>query len=352
MVCAAWQAVQPRASTDAPPHEAAPGRLEDLTLRHLQWRLGRLRLELEEARLQGVAVRDGAGREWQLQAETLHLRGLRLWGELRARAAHAGGWRLDALEGLEGVLRVFVVDAAWIVDADITLPLQHGRLDFDRVAVEHVGPDSAMGISRGGVYLDAPHLGRRYLYVFTAGEVPGAEYGHRAHGGPTRRGALDLKALLEGLLDARRTGPLGRPAEPRLYAMLDRTRLAGELQCGDGVLAAPGLRVVMSGKPNGRNRVGLSAPAVGREMLLRLPALQLSETSLALAAGQASTGLACGSAEMAVQILRQGRGEAPSGLRLDLRVEQAVAHQLSLSLPLVRSARPGPAAKPVHARSG
>ena len=43
---------------------------------------------------------------------------------------------------------------------------------FNRVTVEHVGPDSSMGLSPMGLYVDAPN-GRNYLYLlaFETGTV-------------------------------------------------------------------------------------------------------------------------------------------------------------------------------------
>ncbi len=312
-------------------------------LRGLAGTFGPLHATVEELQLRGAQVALDAQGLRSLAADTAVLRGLVLEGRLPSQAPAPARVELSALAGLEGMLRVFVTDAAWIVDADITLPVQHGRLDFNRVVIEHVGPNSAMGIGRGGVYVDAPNLGRRYLYLFTAAELPGLEVQGEGRGRAADRGRLEIEPFLQGLF-RKPAQALGRPADLRLFAtLLARTRLAGELQCGDGVLAAAGARIVLSGKATGRNRMGLSAPVLGRELLLRLPELQAAEAAWVLPQLQLHTGAVTGHAELRLQ------RDAHRGARLQARMEHATVH--GLRLVFRRSASRAPAAAPARAHS-
>jgi hypothetical protein len=54
-------------------------------------------------------------------------------------AAAADTVRLEPLGTVQGRLRVGIRDAHWVIDADITMPVDAGRIDFDRVVVEHIG---------------------------------------------------------------------------------------------------------------------------------------------------------------------------------------------------------------------
>lgn len=343
--------MQPERFIGIDDEDAARASAGELVLRDLQWQQGALRGRLEEVVLREVSMLNGPHGLRRLAAASVELRGLTASSTLRASTSPPlGTWRFDMLRGMDGTLRAFVTDAAWIVDADITLPLQHGRLNFDRVVVEHVGPNSVMGLSRGGLYLDAPHLGRRYLYVFTAPEVPGASFEQRADGQQhiAYRGAIDLHAFMAGLLGGAGRA-LGRPADPAVFTMLDRTRLTGELQCGDGLLSMPGGRVVFSGKSVGRNRIGLSSAVLARELLLRLPDLQADELQLDLPQGWLTTGMVRAEAELSLAAIGRREGAAPMAWDLRLRVERATVQQLTLVSE--SSARPGLAAGPARARS-
>ena len=68
------------------------------------------------------------------------------------------------------------VFAAWKLDVDITMPVLAGRIDFDRVVVEHVGPNSCMGVAREGIYVEAPHRDRTELVGFAGPAIAGVTY--------------------------------------------------------------------------------------------------------------------------------------------------------------------------------
>lgn len=200
----------------------------------------------------------------------------RLTGAPRVDPAALGPWRLEALAGMRGALHAFISDAIWVLDVEVRLAIERGCIDFNRTTVAHLGPDSHMGISRGGIHVDAPRLGRKYLYLFTAREIPGAQFETRGAGrsrGVTDRGRLDLHAFVEGLLSHQPFALPGRMANRQLEATLDRTRLTGELVLGDGRLGTQDHHLVLAGQAQGRNRVIVSAAVLSHELVLRLPEL-------------------------------------------------------------------------------
>lgn len=315
------------------------GGLQSMSLRGVQLRAGPFAGRVGGVELRGLSFGVGSHGEMQLAAESAELQGLELAGSLDAWPAGPADWQFDPLAGLDGVLRAFITDAAWIVDADITMPVRSGHIDFDEVTVEHIGPNSSMGISRGGLYLDVPSVGRRYLYVFTAAQVPGALFERRAASGGGRiedRGAIDIARLLLGLL---RDGMPGRPADPQVDELLDRTRVAGDLQLGDGLLRGAGLQLALSGRAEGRNRVTLSASELAQGLELRMP--QLQAASLAFEAGglHAEAEAITGGVLLRVEPLR--KLDRATALRLHLTVDRATVQGLRLSL--ARNAARAPA---------
>ena len=187
-----------------------------------------------------------------------------------------GHWRLEPLAALDGTLHADIVDAAWIFDADVTIPIASGRVDFNRATVEHIGPDSSMGISRMGVYVDAPN-GRTYLFLLTATHVPGVRFERRSGGllpgWSGDRGAVDLRPLLECVL----TGmPLGTLATG-VRDMVSRTSVRGELRLGDGVVGDDRHRIVLTGRDQGRNHLAVSLTRSDSGSVLRMPALSAGE---------------------------------------------------------------------------
>ncbi|MED5618965.1 hypothetical protein [Ideonella sp. BN130291] len=270
-------------------------RADRFIARGLSLRLGAVHATVAELQLQGVDLllavpgAPGAGPLRGGHIDQVLLQGVDITpggaAALPAVPVSPAAWRLEPLAGLEGTLRALVTDAAWIVDADITLPLQAGVLDFDRVVVEHVGPNSVMGISRGGLYVDAPNLGRRYLLLFTGADVPGARFEHRSAGFGARvseRGAIDLAGLVQGLLSRADTAPIGKPANEEVQASLDRTRLSGELHLGDGWLGTARQHAALVGQAHGKNRVSLLAEVLGHKLVASIPELTASEAAFDL----------------------------------------------------------------------
>jgi hypothetical protein len=199
-----------------------------------------------------------------------------LAGPLRGADGARQRWRLDPLGALDGTLHADIVDAAWIFDADVTIPISGGRVDFNRATVEHIGPDSSMGMSRMGVYVDAPN-GRTYLILLSATHVPGAHFERRdgglLPGWSGDRGSIELQPLLECLLSGMHIGTLATG----IADMISRTRVRGEFRLGDGVIGNQRHRIVLAGRESGRNHVGLSSAPSGRGIVLRMTELSAAQ---------------------------------------------------------------------------
>lgn len=283
--------------------EALPLQLERMELQDWSWQMQGCRLFAARICLRGLAARPArpgdaravppfdalTAREVECQGVEIELQAPLAQAAAAAGRVAGGPWHLDPFAGLHGFVHAFITDALWKVDAEVRVPLAQGVVDFDRVTVAHIGPDSSMGLSRGGLYLDAPHGGRQYLYLWTEGEMPGAVYEQRdGRGRVASRGRLDLRGFIEGVLTAGllAEGSLpGRPGHRRLAATLDRTRLNGEVQLGDGPFGPPGLQFVLDGHEQGCNKVIVSATVVSHKLLLRLPDLHASQARGALAGG-------------------------------------------------------------------
>jgi hypothetical protein len=197
-------------------------------------------------------------------------------GANAAGQAAAGAWCLGPLATAEGTLRAEIVDAHLLFDADVTVPIRHGQIDFNETTVEHVGPDSSMGVSRLGLYVDAPN-GRSYVYQFSSVPVAGVEFEQRSvslGSWVTDRGKLRLQPFGEGLLLQGAGGPgLGFTEQARL--LFDRTAVSGDVQLSDGKFTAPGVEADLTGSADGRNAIRLKSGAVGRGLTLEMASLSV-----------------------------------------------------------------------------
>ena len=246
------------------------------------------RFELNELVAQ-VRIDAGTPRLRSLDAAQAELAGVKMQGIpappapafARRSATTAGPWCLGALAAADGTLRAEIVDAHLLFDADVTVPVRQGQIDFRDASVEHVGPDSRMGVSRLGLYVDAPN-GRSYLYQFPSAPVDGVEYERRgAVPGPwvTDRGKLRLQPFGESLLGHSAAAPaMGFTQQAR--QLFDRTAVSGELQLGDGRLAVPGLQAEFAGRADRRNLVRLHSEAVGRGFTLEMGSLSVRDAVL------------------------------------------------------------------------
>lgn len=302
----------------------ADGGLLELGVRRLECvslRLAAGTLVVEVARLvlqdavAVVRVEHGRLHLVRLQAASAELSGLALHGPVtlpappaagsHAAVAGAGRWRLDPLAAADGTVRAEIVDAHLLFDADVTVPIRQGRVDFNKATVEHVGPDSRMGVSRLGLYVDAPN-GRSYLYQFPATAVAGVSYERRgAMLGPwvSDRGNLQLQPFGETLLQQHPAGAaLGLTEQAR--QLFDRTAVSGDVQLGDGTLAVAGLRLELAGRTQGHNVVRLHSEAVGRGLTVDVASLRVRNAALEAGLGGVHWDEAAGAATL--RLLRAG----------------------------------------------
>lgn len=249
--------------------------------------------------------------------------------DIAARQAAADAWCLGPLGEADGTVRGEITDAHLLFDADVTVPIRHGQIDFNDATVEHVGPDSRMGVSRLGFYVDAPN-GRSYLYQFASAPLAGVEFERRgALLSPwvSERGKLRLQAFAESML-RQGLGGHGQGLTEQARVLLGRTALSGEVQLGDGRFAVPGLHAQMEGRSEGRNAVLLRSEAVGRGLTVETASLAARNAVAKWRGAQ----LACDkiTAQFKLQLFVEGpqmrfvleleNGKA-AGPRLDLRHE-------------------------------
>jgi hypothetical protein len=238
------------------------------------------RLALHELVAQ-VRMEQGAPRLLALQAAAAELSGVKADGPLVYKGIPKGefAWSLAPLAAAEGKVRADIKDAHLMFDADVTVPIRQGQVDFNAATVEHVGPDSRMGVSPAGVYVDAPN-GRSHVYQFPPAPLAGVEFERRGLGPwVSDRGRLRLQAFAESLLVHVRSGhKLGLTAQTR--ELLARTWLSGEVQLGDGKFAVPGVRADLAGRAQGSNLVRVLSEAVARGLTLEMAALSARHASL------------------------------------------------------------------------
>lgn len=236
-------------------------------------------------------------RSWQVRDLTI---GAAELTGVEASAAWAGTMgdaiddlRLDALADLDGVLRAFVTDALWFVDAELTVPIVDGRVRIAAIDVEHIGPNSRLGVDPRGLFVQAPHGGRAYLASFGAGATPSVA--------PpvTPAGELDLAALIAAVLGRRAGAPTLARAD--LLPALLRTSLVGELQLGNGALGGAGRYILLAGREEQRNGIELSSPALGERLVVHMPRLLATSTEIMLAAHVLRTATLAGAIDLVIQ---------------------------------------------------
>lgn len=329
--------------------------IQRLTVASLRVASGPLMLEVEHLALHQVValVRSEGGRPrlWTLEAAGAELSGMKVQApvvfpqparsEPYALHAHGGAaasgdgpadrqaaasWCLGPLGDADGTIRAEILDAHLLFDADVTVPIRHGQVDFNAATVEHVGPDSRMGVSRLGIYVDAPN-GRSYLYQFPSAPVAGVAYERRgAMLAPwaTDRGKLLLQAFGEALL-RQCAGAKGAGFTEQARLLFDRTAVSGEVRLGDGRFVVPGVQGELAGRGEGRNTVRLHSEAVGRGLSVELASLLVRNASV----GVGDTRLECDEAAGALR-LRLFVADAQVRLAFELANMKMAGLRLSL----------------------
>ncbi|SFL86664.1 hypothetical protein [Variovorax sp. OV329] len=255
--------------------------------------------------------------------------------DIAAGGAPARAWSLEPLTTADGTIHATITDAHLLFDADVTVPIRHGQVDFNDATVEHVGPDSRMGVSRMGFYVDAPN-GRSYVYQFASAPLAGVEFEERGTLlGPwvSERGKVWLQPFAEAMLQrgpASRAGP-GLTEQAR--QLLGRTALAGELQLADGRFVAPGVQARTEGRAQGRNAIRLSSRSVGSGLGAQIASLAVRDALAAWGGGQCR----CDSISAALELQLTVSAGAQIGFELKL----AMASLESLGVEFGESARAG-----------
>jgi hypothetical protein len=230
---------------------------------------------------------------------------------------------LDALAELDGVVHAFITDALWFIDADIVMPIDQGAIDFNRVEVRHVGPNSALGIGPAEIYVETAGKRRVDVLTLTTPSVPGASFGTRSRVPfvPGDHGRLDLCAFLAARLQLAPGQRFARFATGAISGALERTRIAGELRLGDGALAVGEFKATLQGRTEGRNRVNVTTPSLAQRIVIGLPALAVAKAS-ALLAGRRFTASSI-TAAFDAHLLREAPGQVATSPALLLSVAQA-----------------------------
>jgi hypothetical protein len=294
-------------------------------------------IEAAEAEFSGVRLQGPLVMPPQIQTALHALQGASsaapTGGGVTAPQAAAEAWRLGPLGQADGAIRGRITDAHLLFDADVTVPIAHGQIDFNDATVEHVGPDSRMGVSRLGLYVDAPN-GRSYLYQFASAPLAGVEFERRgALLSPwvSERGKLHLQAFAEAML-RQCMGGQGQGLTEQARLLLGRTAISGEVQLGDGLLAVPGAQAHMEGRVEGRNAVGMRSDALGQGLTIEMASLSARDAAAKWRGAQLGSGRI--TARLKLQLLIEGahmRFVAEiencklAGLRLDLQGRPAQA---------------------------
>lgn len=234
-------------------------------------------IEAAEAELSGVKLHGPLVVPPQIQAAWQALPpsgGAGLSADVTAPQAAADAWCFGPLAEAEGAIRGQITDAHLLFDAEVTVPIRQGLIDFNDATVEHVGPDSRMGVSRLGLYVDAPN-GRSYLYQFASAPLAGVEFERRgALLSPwvSERGKLHLKAFAEAML-RQSVGGQSQGLTEQARLLLGRTALSGEVQLGDGLFAVPGAQAHVEGSGEGRNAVVVRSDSLRQGLTLQMASL-------------------------------------------------------------------------------
>lgn len=291
--------------------------IRKLELTSLRMESGPLVLEVGKLVLVELAavirVEGSTRRLSSLEASAAELSGVKVHGPMPIWSQAGGGstmgplaaasWHLGPLAAAEGSIRAEIVDAHLLFDAEVTVPIRQGGIDFKDATVEHVGPDSRMGVSRLGLYVDAPN-GRSYLYQFSSPPVAGVKYEQRgALLGPfvTNRGSLQLQPFGEWLVQQ----PLGGQAHgvtEQARRLFERTAVSGDVQLGDGRFTAPAAQADFVGRAEGQNSVRLSSQAVGHGLTVEMASLSARDAVLGFAGRRIGCGQMVGALRLGLSV--------------------------------------------------
>ena len=207
-------------------------------------------------------------------------------------------WSLDALDSFDADLKLYFTDAGFYIDADVNCPIRSGWVDFNDVDIEHHLPDSKMGISPQGIYVDrvGTIMARKYLYErrnikdarfeTIINYEPEPPYDQGGYDIPDR-GALNLRGFLEQMLNDPKA-PDEEP--PKKLEDLNRMHLSGSASIGDESLGTGKNRVTLSGKSAGKNVITISSVHLGENLRIEMPAFQASKGKFEAGGKEGETG--------------------------------------------------------------
>lgn len=242
-------------------------------------------------------------------------------------AASTDRWVLGALGGLDGTVGLYIVDAKGPIDADISVPIANGVIDFNKTEIEIVGPNANLGVDATGIYIDSI-AGRDYKYKRSP--LPGAkleriQYGPRGSRRIVDRGSLDLKVLLEDILNsppAPASGGGGSDLE-----ILNRATPSGSVGLGTGTIGTTKNNVEISGHAGTKNRITLDGVSLGRDLIVRIPEFQASRGSFEVPGKTGAKSGTTGLIEANVRINIEGLG-GTVGFKVKLTVVEGFVRDI------------------------
>jgi hypothetical protein len=202
------------------------------------------------------------------------------------------------LGALSGDVNLSFVDAKYYVDADVSVPIRSGSIDFDDVDLEHIGPNSAMGIDPKGIYVDGVSTVVLRSHIYERKNISGATFEEWEFREPvaaddpgsariTDRGSLNLQKFLEQMLNDPVAGSGGAPKQ---LEELNRMRLKGKVRLGDDAIGKGKNSVTLSGSSAGKNVITIDSVNLGSNLEIKLPEFQASKGNFELFGKAGETG--------------------------------------------------------------
>jgi hypothetical protein len=284
-------------------------------------------IDIELAKLKTAAIamqRETPGKAFEILGATLkeiEAKGIKVELEVDRNAPSSSGkptemWSLAALGALDGDLALYFTDAKAYIDADVNCPIRSGVVDFNKVDLEHLGPNSAMGIDPKGIYVDGLSAAILRTHIYERNNIAGAKFEEWEISEPTGmddpgsarvtdRGSLNLQLFLEQMLN----DPLASSGgSPKQLEDLNRMSLKGKLSLGDDVLGKGKNGVTLSGGSAGKNAITINAVSLGSNLTIKMPEFQASKGKFEALGKAGETGLI--TAKLKLEIA--GLGSAPN----------------------------------------
>lgn len=304
-------------------------RLDQLKGEKLRLKAGAADLAVRMAKLQGLALEmrglstDKALEQFAAKVRQIDLQGIKVSYEIDRSApsdpadpkAKASPWVLEALRGLSGTLNLHSPNAK-VGEVDIPVPIRSGVIDFDNVAGDDgyfLPGDIWLFVSERSIW--ARHYRQVEALYESDDPIPGvtpADIEWIEPQGPDdygteiirTRGQLDLKVMLEGMLN--KPAKAG-PAEPaKSLDKLNPLTLRGDLNLGDGIVGTGANNVALMGNGAGKNAINISGFTLGRNLVVSMPQFQASKANFELMGKAGETG----PIEMDVTLSVAGLGNA------------------------------------------